>query len=231
MTAQLATVDDRISARVGEAGVIRDGSVIPRSASDETQVGGMQFDCGYLSPYFITDPERMEVTFENGYVLIHEKKIRSREDLLPLLEQIAKSGRPLLIIAEDVGSEALAALVVKKLRGPLRVAAVRAPGSGGQRKSMLQDIAFLTGGNAITEGFDIQLKNIQISDLGQAKKITIGKNHTVIEGRAKYDWLSFEPTLHLPEVCSSSIRISSPASMRRGSLSAMPPASRIELAS
>jgi chaperonin GroEL len=193
MAAKLATVDARILARMEEAVTIRDGSIIPRSASDKPQVGGMQFDCGYLSPYFVTDPERMEVAFENVYILIHEKKISSMKDLLPLLEQITKSGKPLLIIAEDVGGEALATLVVSKLRGPLQVAAVRAPGFGDQRKSMLQDIAVLTGGKAITEGLDIQLKNIQISDLGQAKKVTIGKNNMVIEGGVKYDPLWFEP--------------------------------------
>jgi chaperonin GroEL (HSP60 family) len=192
MTAQLATGDDRILAGVEEADAIRDGSIIPRKASDKPQVGGMQFDCGYLSPYFVTDPERMEVAFENVYILIHEKRISSKKELLPLLEQIT-SGKPLLIIAEDVGGEALATLVVNKLRGPLQVAAVRAPGFGDQRKSMLRDIALLTGGKAITEDLDIQLKNIQISDLGQAKKITIDKNNTVVEGRANYDQPSFEP--------------------------------------
>jgi chaperonin GroEL len=198
MTAKLATLDDRILARVEEAGAIRDGSTIPRSTTDEPQVGGMQFDCGYLSPYFVTDPERMEVVFENVYLLIHEKTISSKKDLLPLLEQITKSGKPLLIIAEDVLGEALATLVVNKLSGPLQVAAVRAPGFEDQRTSMLQDIALLTGGTAITEGLDIQLKNIQISDLGQAKKITIDKNNTVVEGGAKYDQLSFgiEPGAH-----------------------------------
>jgi chaperonin GroEL len=186
MTAQLATVHDRILARVEEAGTVGD-SMIPRSASDKPQVDAMQFDCGYLSPYFITDPERMEVTLENVYILIHEKKISSKKELLP---QITKSGKPLLIIAEDVGGEALATLVVNKLRGPLQVAAVRAPWFGDQRKNMLQDIALLTGGKAITEGLDIQLRNIQISDLGQAKKITIDKNNTVVEARAKHDHLS-----------------------------------------
>jgi chaperonin GroEL (HSP60 family) len=193
MAAKLATADARILARMEEAVAIRDASIIPRSASDKPQVGGMQFDCGYLSPYFVTDPERMEVAFENVYILIHEKKISSKQELLPLLEQITKSGKPLLIIAEDVGGEALATLVVNKLRGPLQVAAVRAPGFGDQCKSVLQDIALLTGGKAITEGLDIQLKNIQISDLGQAKKITVAKNNTVIEVRVKYDRLSFEP--------------------------------------
>ena len=184
MTAQLATVDARTLARVEEVGAIRDGG-IRRSASNKPQIGGMQFDCGYLSPYFVTDPERMEVAFENVYILIHEKKISSKKDLLPLLEQIRKSGKPLLIIAEDVGGEALATLVVNKLRGPLQVAAVRAPGFGDQRKSVLQEIALLTGGKAITEGLDIELKNIQISDLGQAKKITVDKNSTVVEGGAE----------------------------------------------
>ncbi len=187
MTAQLATVDDRIWAGVEEAVAIRDGSITARSASERPHFGGMQFDCGYLSPYFITDPELMEVVFENVYVLIHEKKINSMKDLLPLLGQIAKTGKPLLIIAEDVGGEALATLVVNKLRGPLKVAAIRAPGVGDQRERMLQDIALLTGVKAITEGLDVQLKNIQISDLGQARKITIDKNNTVVEGRAKYD--------------------------------------------
>jgi chaperonin GroEL len=197
MTAKLATVDDRRLARSEEAGAIREGSLISRSACDQRQVGGMQFDCGYLSPYFVTDPERMEVAFENVYILIHEKKISSKKDLLPLLEQITKSGKPLLIIADDVAGEALAALVVNNLRGPLQVAAVRAPGSGDQRKSMLQDIALLTNGKAITEGVDIQLKDIQISDLGQAKKITVDKNSTLVQGTVKYDPISIEP-----ETCS-----------------------------
>ena len=129
MSAKLATLDDCIVARVEESGAIRDGSLIPRSTSDKPRVGGIQFDCGYLSPYFVTNPERMEVVFENAYILIHEKEITCKQDLLPLLEQITKSGKPLLIIAEDVGGEALATLVVSKLRGPLQVAAARAPGS------------------------------------------------------------------------------------------------------
>ena len=193
MSAKLATLDYCIVARVEESGAIRDGSLIPRSTSDKPRVGGIQFDCGYLSPYFVTDPERMEVSFENAYILIHEKEITCKKDLLPLLEQITKSGKPLLIIAEDVGGEALATLVVSKLRGPLQVAAARAPGSGVQRKSMLQKIAFLTGGKVITEGLDVQLKTIQISDLGQARKIIVDKNNTVIEGRAKQDQLFFQP--------------------------------------
>lgn len=208
MTAQLATVDDHILAGVEQA-----GAIIARSASDKPKFEGMQFDSGYLSPYFVTDPERMEVVFEDVYILIHESAISSKNDLLPLLKQITKSGKPLLIIAEDVGGEALATLVVNKLRGPLRVAAVRAPGIGDQRKSMLQDIALLTGGKGITAGFDIQLKNIQISDLGQAKKITIDKNRTVVEGASKRDQLFFgpelciDPTAHASSVQSSRTHI------------------------
>ena len=162
-------------------------SIVPPSLSEKTQIGFTRFDSGYLSPYFVTDPERMEVAFENAYLLIHEKQISSKQDLLPLLEQIEKSGRPLVIIAEDVGGEALATLVVKKLCRPLQVAAVRAPGFGDQRKSMVQGIAILTGGKAITEGLETQLKNIQLSDLGQAAKITIDKNNTVVEVKAAYD--------------------------------------------
>jgi chaperonin GroEL (HSP60 family) len=208
MTAQLATVDDHILAGVEQA-----GAIIARSASDKPKFEGMQFDSGYLSPYFVTDPEHMEVVFEDVYILIHESAISSKNDLLPLLMQITKSGKPLLIIAEDVGSEALATLVVNKLRGPLRVAAVRAPGFGDQRKSMLQDIALLTGGKAIAAGFDIQLKNIQVSDLGQAKKITIDKNRTVVEGKSKRDQLFFgpelciDPTAHASAVQSSRTHI------------------------
>jgi chaperonin GroEL (HSP60 family) len=193
MTAKLATVDTPILAHVEEAAALRGGSRLSVSPSDKQRVGSLQFDCGYLSPYFVTDPERMQVEFEDAYVLIHEKKISSKKDLLPLLDQITKSGKPLLILAEDVGGEALATLVVNKLRGPLQVAAVRAPGSGDQRKRMLQDVARITGGKAITEDFDIPLRNILISDLGWAKKITIDKNNTVVEGRVKYDQLSFGP--------------------------------------
>jgi len=193
MTAKLATVHGHIFARVEEASATRDGSITSRSFGDKPQVRVMQFDCGYLSPYFVTDPERMEVAFENVSILIHEKKISSKNDLLPLLERIIKSGKPLLIIAEDVEGEALATLVVRNLRGPLQVAAVKLPGVGDQRKSMLQDIALLTGSKAITENLGIQLKNIQISDLGQARNITIDKNNTVVEGRRTYDQLSFEP--------------------------------------
>jgi chaperonin GroEL len=166
---------------------MRGESVDHRSASDKSQGGFIKFDSGYLSPYFVTDPERMEVAFDNAYILIHEKQIGSKQDLLPLLEQITKSGRPLVIVAEDVWGEALATLVVKNLSGPLRVAAVKSPGSGDQRKNLLQGVATLTGGRPITEGPDTQLTNIQVSDLGQAAKITIDKNCTVIEVRAAYD--------------------------------------------
>jgi len=172
--------------KVGKDGVI----TVEESKTLETQlevVEGMQFDRGYLSPYFVTDPERMEAALENAYILIHEKKISSMKDLLPLLEQIAKGGKPLLIIAEDVEGEALATLVVNKLRGTLQVAAVKAPGFGDRRKAMLQDIAILTGGKAITEDLGIKLENVQVQDLGQAKKITIDKdNTTVVEGKGKH---------------------------------------------
>ena len=172
--------------KVGKDGVI----TVEEAKTLETQldvVEGMQFDRGYLSPYFVTDPERMEVSLENAYILINEKKISSMKDLLPLLEQIAKSGKPLLIVAEDVEGEALATLVVNKLRGTLQVAAVKAPGFGDRRKAMLQDIATLTGGKAITEDLGIKLENVQISDLGQAKKITVDKdNTTIVEGKGKH---------------------------------------------
>jgi chaperonin GroEL len=197
MIAQVGTIsannDETIGKIIAEAmkKVGKDGVItVEESKTLETQlevVEGMQFDRGYLSPYFVTDPERMEVAIENAYILINEKKISSMKDLLPLLEQIAKSGKPLLIIAEDVEGEALATLVVNKLRGTLQVAAVKAPGFGDRRKAMLQDIAILTGGKAITEDLGIKLENVQISDLGQAKKITIDKdNTTVVEGKGKH---------------------------------------------
>ncbi len=146
-------------------------------------VEGMQFDRGYISPYFITDPERMECVYEDVFILIHEKKISSMKDLIPLLENIAKMGKPLLIIAEDVEGEALATLVVNKLRGTLQVCAVKAPGFGERRKAMLEDIAILTGGTAITEDLGIKLENIKLSDLGRAKKIVVDKeNTTIVEG-------------------------------------------------
>src|SRR6267143_1014680 len=161
------------------------------SANTDKQVGsiiaeGMQFDRGYLSPYFVTDPERMECVLEDVYILIYEKKISSMKDLLPLLEQTAKMSKPLLIIAEDVEGEALATLVVNKLRGTLQCAAVKAPGFGDRRKAMLEDIAVLTGGKAITEELGIKLENVKLEDLGRAKKITIDKdNTTIIEGAGK----------------------------------------------
>ena len=198
MIAQVGTIsannDETIGKIIAEAmkKVGKDGVItVEESKTLETQlevVEGMQFDRGYLSPYFVTDPERMEVAIENAYILINEKKISSMKDLLPLLEQIAKSGKPLLIIAEDVEGEALATLVVNKLRGTLQVAAVKAPGFGDRRKAMLQDIAILTGGKAITEDLGIKLENVQIADLGQAKKITVDKdNTTLVEGKGKHN--------------------------------------------
>src|SRR5712691_5054469 len=149
-------------------------------------VEGMQFDRGYLSPYFVTDPERMEVILENAKILIYEKKIASMKDLLPILEQVARQGKPLLIIAEDVEGEALATLVVNKLRGTLNVASVKAPGFGDRRKAMLEDIAILSGGKLISEDLGIKLEGVQVADLGRGKKITIDKdNTTIVEGAGK----------------------------------------------
>jgi chaperonin GroEL len=171
--------------KVGKDGVITVEEAKTLETSLEV-VEGMQFDRGYLSPYFVTDPERMEVVLENPLVLIHEKKISSMKDLLPILEQVAKLGKPLLIIAEEVEGEALATLVVNRLRGTLQVAAVKAPGYGDRRKAMLEDIAILTGGKAITEDLGIKLENIKLEDLGRAKKITIDKdNTTIVEGGGK----------------------------------------------
>jgi chaperonin GroEL len=171
--------------KVGKDGVI----TVEEAKSIETSleiVEGMQFDRGYLSPYFVTDPERMECVLEGALVLIHEKKISGMKDLLPLLEQVAKLGQPLLIVAEDLEGEALATLVVNKLRGTLNVAAVKAPGYGDRRKAMLEDIAILTGGKAVTEDLGIKLENVKVEDLGKAKKITIDKdNTTIIEGAGK----------------------------------------------
>ena len=168
--------------KVGKDGVITVEEAKTLETSLEV-VEGMQFDRGYLSPYFVTDPERMEVVFENPVILIHEKKISSMKDLLPLLEQVAGLSRPLLIVAEDIDGEALATLVVNKLRGTLQVAAVKAPGFGDRRKAMLEDLAILTNGKAITEDLGLKLENIRVEDLGTAKKVTIDKdNTTVIEG-------------------------------------------------
>jgi chaperonin GroEL (HSP60 family) len=194
MAAKVATVDEHPLAYAEGSGSVPHGSISSSSANEKPQAGGMQFDCGYLSPFFVTDPERMEVAFENVYILLYPGKISSRKDLLPLLEQFTNNGKPLLIIAEDVEGAALATLVVKKLRGSLRVAAMSVPGLS-QRKSWLQDIAVLTGGKAIMEALDTQLKNIQISDLGQAKKVIIEKNRTVIESRATYHQLSSSVSL------------------------------------
>src|SRR5512137_388727 len=172
--------------KVGKDGVI----TVEEAKSIETSlevVEGMQFDRGYLSPYFVTDPERMEAELNDAVILLNEKKISSMKDLLPLLEQVAKRGRPLLIIAEDVEGEALATLVVNKLRGTLQVGAVKAPGFGDRRKAMMEDIAILTGGKAITEDLGIKSENIQLQDLGRAKKITIDKdNTTIIEGAGRH---------------------------------------------
>src|SRR6266511_3507661 len=196
MIAQVGTIsannDETIGGIIAEAmeKVGKDGVItVEEAKSMETSlevVEGMQFDRGYLSPYLVPDPERMECVLESALVLIHEKKISSMKDLLPVLEQVAKLGKPLLIIAEDVEGEALATLVVNKLRGTLHVAAVKAPGYGDRRKAMLEDIATLTGGKAITEDLGIKLENIKLDDLGKAKKITIDKdNTTIVEGGGK----------------------------------------------
>ena len=196
MIAQVGTVsangDSTIGTIIAEAmdQVGKDGVITVEEAKTmETAlevVEGMQFDRGYLSPYFVTDPERMEVSLENALILINEKKISSMKDLLPLLEQVAKLGKPMLIIAEDVEGEALATLVVNKLRGTLNVAAVKAPGFGDRRKAMLEDIAILTGGKVISEDLGIKLESVQLADLGRAKKITIDKdNTTIVEGAGK----------------------------------------------
>jgi chaperonin GroEL len=193
MIAQVGTIsanhDETIGRIIAEAmdKVGKDGVItVEEAKSMDTSlevVEGMQFDRGYLSPYFVTDPERMEVVLENPAVLIHEKKISSVKDLLPILEKVAQSGRPLFIIAEDLEGEALATLVVNKLRGTLRVAAVKAPGYGDRRKAMLEDIAILTNGKAITEDLGVRLENLTMDDLGSAKKITIDKdNTTIVEG-------------------------------------------------
>ncbi len=183
--ATIGTIIAEAMDQVGKDGVI----TVEESRTMETAlevVEGMQFDRGYLSPYFVTDAERMECTLENALILIHEKKISSMKDLLPLLEQVAKLGKPMLLIAEDVEGEALATLVVNKLRGTLNIAAVKAPGFGDRRKAMLEDIGILTGGKVISEDLGIKLENVQLSDLGKAKKITIDKdNTTIVEGAGK----------------------------------------------
>src|SRR5574342_262554 len=180
--ATIGTIIAEAMDKVGKDGVITVEEAKTMETSREV-VEGMQFDRGYLSAYFVTDPERMEIVLEDPAILIHEKKISGMKDLLPVLEQVARAGRPLLIIAEDVEGEALATLVVNKLRGTLQAAAVKAPGFGDRRKATLEDIAILTGGRAITEDLGIKLENIKIEDLGKAKKITIDKdNTTIVEG-------------------------------------------------
>ena len=194
--AQVATVSANWDKTIGEIiadamdKVGKDGTItVEEAKSIETTldvVEGMQFDKGYLSPYFVTNAEAMEAVLENPYILIHEKKISSLKDMLPLLEKVAKAGRPLLIIAEDVEGEALATLVVNKLRGTLQVCAVKAPGFGDRRKAMLEDIAVLTGGRCITEDLGIKLENVKLDELGKAKRITIDKeNTTIVEGEGK----------------------------------------------
>jgi chaperonin GroEL len=193
MIAQVGTIsansDETIGTIIAEAmeKVGKDGVItVEESKSMETSldvVEGMRFDRGYASPYFVTDPERMEVVLEDAAILIHEKKISSMKDLLPILEKVAQQGKPLLIVAEEVEGEALATLVVNKLRGTLKVAAVKAPGYGDRRKAMLEDIAILTGGKAITEDLGIKLENVKLDDLGKAKRVVIDKdNTTIIEG-------------------------------------------------
>ncbi|PYK81607.1 MAG: chaperonin GroEL [Verrucomicrobia bacterium] len=194
--AQVATVSANWDKTIGEIiadamdKVGKDGTItVEEAKSIETTlevVEGMQFDKGYLSPYFVTNAEAMEAVLENPYILIHEKKISSLKDMLPLLEKVAKAGRPLLIIAEDVEGEALATLVVNKLRGTLQVCAVKAPGFGDRRKAMLEDIAVLTGGRCITEDLGIKLENVKLEDLGRTKRATIDKeNTTIVEGEGK----------------------------------------------
>src|SRR5437660_11122592 len=196
MIAQVGTIsannDKQIGGIIAEAmkKVGKDGVItVEESKTMETTlevVEGMQFDRGYLSPYFVTDPERMECVLEDVHILIHEKKIGSMKDLLPLLEQTAKLSKPLLIIAEDVEGEALVTLVVNKLRGTLQCAAVKAPGFGDRRKAILEDIAILTGGKAITEDLGTKLENVKLEDLGRAKKVTIDKdNTTIVAGAGK----------------------------------------------
>jgi chaperonin GroEL len=193
MVAQVGSIsannDDTIGTIIAEAmnKVGKDGVItVEESKTMDTSleiVEGMQFDRGYLSPYFVTDPDRMEVVLENPYILINEKKISTLRDLLPVLEKVAQSGQPLLIIAEDLEGEALATLVVNKLRGTLKVAAVKAPGYGDRRKAMLEDVAVVTNGKAITEDLGLQLENLTLEDLGRAKRVTIDKdNTTIIEG-------------------------------------------------
>ena len=189
--AQVGTISANGDETIGKilAEAMEKVGTVEEAKSMETElevVEGMQFDRGYLSPYFVTDPERMEVVLDEPYILIYEKKISNMKDLLPLLESVARSSKPLLIIAEDVEGEALATLVVNKLRGTLHVSAVKAPGFGDRRKAMLQDIAVLTGGQLISEDLGIKLENVTVKDLGQAKRVVIDKdNSTIVDGRGK----------------------------------------------
>src|SRR5215468_8304194 len=196
MVAQVGTISANSDATIGKIiadameKVGKDGVITVEEAKTlETSldvVEGMQFDRGYLSPYFVTDAERMEVVLEDAYILIHEKKIANMKDLLPLLEQVAKSGKPQLIVAEEVDGEALATLVVNKLRGTLHTCAVKAPGFGDRRKEMLKDIAVLSGGQALTEDLGLKLESVTLKDLGRAKRITVDKdNTTIVEGAGK----------------------------------------------
>jgi len=196
--AQVATVSANWDTEIGDIiadamdKVGKEGTItVEEAKSIETTlevVEGMQFDKGYISPYFVTNAETMEVNLENAYILIHEKKVSSMKDMLPLLEKVARSSKPLLIIAEDVDGEALQALVINKLRGTLNVCAVKAPGFGDRRKAMLEDIAILTGGRCITEDLGVKLESLELEDLGQAKRITVGKEDTVIvEGNGTSD--------------------------------------------
>jgi len=185
-----AEIGDKIADamdKVGKDGVITVEEAKSLETTLET-VDGMQFDRGYLSPYFITDPEKMECTIEDAYILIYDKKVSTMKDLLPVLEKVAQSGRPLLIVAEDVEGEALATLVVNKLRGTLKVCAVKAPGFGDRRKEMLRDIAILTGGQVISEELGLKLENTTLNDLGRAKRVIVDKdNTTLVDGKGKDD--------------------------------------------
>src|SRR5213075_3257255 len=185
-----AEIGDKIADamdKIGKDGVITVEEAKSLETTLET-VDGMQFDRGYLSPYFITDPEKMECTIEDAYILIYDKKISTMKDLLPVLEKVAQSGRPMLIVAEDVEGEALATLVVNKLRGTLKVAAVKAPGFGDRRKEMLRDIAILTGGEVISEELGFKLEATALNQLGRAKRIVVDKdNTTIVDGRGKHD--------------------------------------------
>jgi chaperonin GroEL len=223
MVAQVGSIsannDDTIGTIIADAmdKVGKDGVItVEESKTMDTSleiVEGMQFDRGYLSPYFVTDPDRMEVVLENPYILINEKKISTLRDVLPLLEKVAQSGQPLLVIAEDLEGEALATLVVNKLRGTLKIAAVKAPGYGDRRKAMLEDVAVLTGGKAITEDLGLQLENLTLEDLGRAKRVTIEsrKRFRAVSGSSGRRSRTRRPTT-TARSCRSGSRSSSAAS-------------------